>query len=53
MQNGQIMSVLITLVGGMGEITSDVNMNPTCSLSNVEIVHPQCNNMTSLKNDDV
>jgi hypothetical protein len=34
--------IIIENVGGMGEATCDLNMNPTNSLSNVEFVHLNC-----------
>jgi len=34
--------IIIENVGGMGETTSDLNMNPTNSLLNVEFVHLNC-----------
>ncbi len=43
----------IESVAIMGEIVSEMNMNPTNSLLHVENVHPQSSSSLSLKNDDV
>jgi hypothetical protein len=41
------------IVGGVGETISEVSMNPTCSLLDVESVHLQFGNNLSLENDVV
>jgi len=43
--------LLFESVGGVGEVSCDVNMNSFNKLLNVENVHPQCDNL--LKNDNV
>ncbi len=44
--------IVVENVGGVGEATCGVNMNPISSLLNVENVHVQCGSNLS-KNDDV
>jgi hypothetical protein len=44
---------VIGSVGGACETVSEVNMNPTCNLLNVESMHLPFDNNLSLENDDV
>jgi hypothetical protein len=44
---------IIGNVGGACEVPCEINMNPTCSLLNVESMHLPFDNNLSLKNVDV